>query len=325
MKIQDLAKKKVELDKERPLPDVLVQNLDEWFRIELTYTSNAIEGNTLTRQETALVVEKGLTVGGKSLVEHLEATNHASALDWVKKQISRKPKSITIHDILNIHDIILKGIDDANAGHFRNVAVRISGSRVVLPNPRKVSDLMNQFIDWLQKANLDPVELAAEAHYQLVTIHPFVDGNGRTARLLMNMILMMQGYPPAIIRKRDRLAYIGALEQAQLGGSKDDFIQLIIKSINRSLNIYLKAIAGEHDSESLDENKLLKIGQLAKQAGESVATIRHWTNIGLLEVAEVTTAKYQLYSTDMLERIKEIQELKQERFTLKKIKEKLNS
>lgn len=325
MKIRDLAKKKAELDKERPLPDVLVQNLDEWFRIELTYTSNAIEGNTLTRQETALVVEKGLTVGGKSLVEHLEATNHASALDWVKKQISRKPKSITIRDILNIHDIILKGIDDANAGQFRNVAVRISGSRVVLPNPRKVSDLMNQFIDWLQKADLDPIELAAEAHYQLVTIHPFVDGNGRTARLLMNMILMMQGYPPAIIRKRDRLAYIGALEQAQLGGSKDDFIQLIIKSINRSLNIYLKAIAGEPDGESLDENKLLKIGELAKQAGESVATIRHWTNIGLLEVAEVTAAKYQLYSTDMLERIKEIQRLKQERFSLKEIKEKLQS
>lgn len=323
MKFRDLAEKKEELDKTRSFPVALVQNLDEWFRIELTYTSNAIEGNTLTRQETALVVEKGLTVGGKSLVEHLEATNHAHALDWVKNQISRKTQSITIRDILNIHDVILKGIDDANAGHFRNVAVRISGSRVVLPNPRKVSDLMDQFIEWLQSTNLEPVELAAEAHYQLVTIHPFVDGNGRTARLLMNMILMMQGYPPAIIRKRDRLAYIGALEQAQLGGSKDDFLQLIMKSVNRSLNIYLKAIAGEPDGESLDENKLLKIGELAKQAGESVTTIRHWTNIGLLEVAEITATKYQMYSRDMIERTQEIQRLKAERFSLKEIKEKL--
>jgi len=145
MKHDALTEKKKRLDGFRPLPDALVQNLDDWFRVELTYTSNAIEGNTLTRRETALVVEKGLTVGGKSLIEHLEAANHAHALDWVKEQVKRKPQSLNQKDILVIHDIILKGIDDTNAGHYRSVPVRIAGSAVVLPNPRKVPDLMAEF------------------------------------------------------------------------------------------------------------------------------------------------------------------------------------
>lgn len=245
MHLEKLSYKKKRLDDLRPLPQALVRNLDDWFRVELTYTSNAIEGNTLTRRETALVVEKGLTVGGKSLAEHLEARNHAHALDWIKEQVKRKPESLTEKDILHIHDIILKGIDDANAGHYRSVPVRIAGSTVVLPNPRKVPHLMQDFAQWLSCAQgLHPVELAAEAHYRLVSIHPFVDGNGRSARLLMNMILLMSGYPAAIIRKRDRLVYIGALEKAQLGGSKDDYFKIIANAVDRSLDIYLEAVAG---------------------------------------------------------------------------------
>jgi Fic family protein len=316
--------KKKRLDGLRPLPDTLVRNLDDWFRVELTYTSNALEGNTLTRRETALVVEKGLTVGGKSLTEHLEATNHAHALNWVKEQVKRKPTSLTEKDILHIHDIILQGIDDANAGHYRSVPVRISGSAVVLPNPRKVPDLMQEFVEWLKHSgNLHPVELAAEAHYRLVTIHPFVDGNGRTARLLMNMILLMTGYPSAIIRKRDRLAYIGSLEKAQLGGSKDDYLKIIAKAVDRSLDIYLKAANGE-DAEQSESDVLLKIGELAKQTGESNSTIRHWTKEGLLDVAEVTEAGYQLYAPDMIERIKQIHALKERRLTLHEIKNTLS-
>lgn len=323
MKYRNLTDKKKRLDGFRPLPDTLVRNLDDWFRVELTYTSNAIEGNTLTRRETALVVEKGLTVGGKSLAEHLEATNHAHALDWVKEQIKRKPTDLTEKDILRIHDIILKGLDDANAGHYRSVPVRISGSAVVLPNSRKVPDLMQGFAAWLKRSeDLHPVELAAEAHYRLVTIHPFVDGNGRTARLLMNMILLMNGYPAAIIRKRDRLAYIGSLEKAQLGGSKDDYLLIIAKAVGRSLDIYLRAATGE-EAEQSDSDVLLKIGELAKQSGESNSTIRHWTKEGLLEIAEITEAGYQLYATEMIERIKKIHALKGRRLTLQEIKERL--
>lgn len=326
MNWKKLTEKKQALDAYRPLPEVLVINLDDWFRVELTYTSNAIEGNTLTRRETALVVEKGLTVGGKSLTEHLEATNHASALDWVKTQILRTPKDLSVNDILHLHGVILKGIDDPNAGMFRSVSVRISGSRSIIPNPRKVSDLMDEFIDWLQTSDdMHPVQFAAEAHYKLVSIHPFIDRNGRTARLLMNMLLMMAGYPPAIIRKRDRLAYITSLEKAQTGGSLDDYLKIIAKAADRSLDIYLKAVQGETDDKAEpDEDRLLKIGQLAKEVGEANSTIRHWLKSGLLSVAETTPSGYQLFSPDMITRAKRIQTLKKERYTLAEIKQKLD-
>jgi len=324
MNYEKLTDKKSLLDKYRPLPKELVDNLHAWFRVELTYTSNAIEGNTLTRRETALVVEKGITVGGKSLIEHLEATNHVHALDWVMEQIQRNSHEITERDILHIHDIILKGIDDSNAGHYRSVPVRISGSTVVLPNPRKVPDLMGEFSKWFKDStNLHPVEAAAEAHYRLVTIHPFVDGNGRTARLLMNMMLMMAGYPPAIIRPRDRLAYISSLETAQTGGSKEAYLNIIGKAVERSLDIYLKAMSGEGASIEDIEKPLLKIGELAKRVGEVNSTIRHWTKEGLLDVAEITESGYQMFDQNMIERIEKIHALQSQRYTLKEIKEKL--
>jgi Fic family protein len=327
MDYKKLTEKKKILDKHRPFDVALVKNLEEWFRIELTYTSNAIEGNTLSRAETALVVEKGLTIGGKSITEHLEATNHAAAVDFVKDQIKRKPSDLRERDILKIHEIILDRIDKESAGIYRCIPVRIPGSAVVLPNPRKVQTLMDNFFSWIKKEDkMHAVELAAKAHYRLATIHPFIDGNGRTARLLMNMILMMKGYPPAIIRKNDRLAYIKALEKAQLvngeGDSKNDYLKLIISAVNRSLNIYLKAIEGK-ESEPESE-KLLKIGELAKATNQTVPTIRHWTKEGLLQVAEVTESGYQMFSEEMAERVKKIQEMKEERMTLEEIKGKIS-
>lgn len=323
MKYERLTAKKKLLDEYGPLPEALLANLDEWFRIELTYTSNAIEGNTLGRRETALVVEKGLAIGGKSLLEHMEAVNHACALDWVKEQANRRPHSLTGDDILHIHHLIMKGIDDLNAGRYRVTPVRISGSAVVLPNPRKVPDLMNGLAKWLNLAtDLHPVELAAEAHYRLVTIHPFTDGNGRTARLLMNMILLMSGYPAAIIRKRDRLAYIESLEKAQLGGSKDAYMKIVARAVDRSLDIYLRAAEGKTDTGE-NEVPLLKIGELSKLVNQRNSTIRHWTREGLLDVAEITDAGYQLYSREMIERTKLINELKSRRFTLREIREKI--
>jgi Fic family protein len=326
MDYKKLTEKKKILDNHRPFDASMIKNLEEWFRIELTYTSNAIEGNTLSRAETALVVEKGLTIGGKSIIEHLEATNHAVALDFVKEQTKRKPSDLRERDILKIHEIILDRIDRENAGIYRRVPVRISGSAVVLPNPRKVQTLMDEFFSWIEnETKMHAVELAAEAHYRFVTIHPFIDGNGRTARLLMNMILIMCGYPPAIIRKNDRLAYIKSLEKPQLvngeGDSKNDYFKLIANAVDRSLNIYLKAIEGK-ESEPESE-KLLKIGELAKATNHTVPTIRHWTKEGLLQVAEVTESGYQMYSEEMIGMIKEIQEMKKERMTITEIKKNL--
>ena len=326
MNFNPLTAKKEQIDQFRPLPPELVQNLEEWFLIELTYTSNAIEGNTLTRKETAAVVEKGLTIGGKSLTEHLEATNHAKALADIMALAQSKTSDLTENSILTIHNTILRGIDDNNAGHYRSIPVRISGSPVILPNPKRVPDHMKDFISEITTIkNLHPVKLAAKAHYQLVTIHPFVDGNGRTARLLMNLILLQHGYPPALIRKRDRIKYISSLEKAQLGGSMDDYYKVIFDATNRSLDIYLNAVTGKDEKQpsKTTSSSLLRIGQLAKQTGESNATIRYWTKEGLLHVTDTTTSGYQLYDTSMIKRIKKIRKLQSQRYTLKEIKEKL--
>jgi len=241
--IAKLSKKKKILDSYKPLPPELVKNLEEWFRVELTYTSNAIEGNTLSRQETAMVIEKGLTVEGKSIQEHLEATNHSEALSFLNKLADKKRSHLKLMDILDIHRLILQKIDNTNAGRMRTVEVRIAGSEVKMPNSLKVPKLMDDFINWLSGDNRDhSAKVAADAHFKLVSIHPFVDGNGRTARLLMNLLLMQDGYPPALIRKEDRRAYINSIEHAQRGGSINDFYKLIYEAVGRSLDIYLEAL-----------------------------------------------------------------------------------
>lgn len=321
MNYEKLIHKKHELDQYRPLPQALVKNLEDWFLVELTYTSNAIEGNTLTRAETALVVEKGLTIGGKSLKEHFEASNHAHALAWVKLQVSKSICEISENTILQIHKYILEAIDDENAGHYRNIPVRISGSPVILPNPRKVPDLMSEFMAWLHSSTQNPIELAALAHYKFVTIHPFVDGNGRTARLFMNLILMIYGYPPAIIRPEDRLEYIKSLETAQMGGALDKYMALISRAVDRSLDIYLKAVKGEDASQSENAMELMKIGHLAARTNTPVSTIRFWVQEQLLEIASSTASGYWLFQSNSIARIEKIKELQKKRFTIREIKQ----
>lgn len=314
--LRDLDEKKKKLDDHRPLPPALVRNLDDWFKVELTYTSNAIEGNTLSRSETALVVEKGLTVNGKTLTEHLEAINHAEALDFIQGLVGKKRKNITEKDILSIHDLILKKIDDSNAGCYRRVAVRIAGVPVTLPNPVKVPELMEDFAKWLHGKNKDhPVKIGSEAHLRLVTIHPFVDGNGRTARLLLDLLLLQEGYPPALIRKEDRKAYLESIGKAQLEGQSDDYYELIYKAVDRSLNIYLEALNLSSERRRIlvsGQKQFLRIGELAQETREAVPTIRHWTEVGVLEVAEYTQKGYQLYDRSMIERVKGVRRLQTE-------------
>lgn len=319
---EKLERKKVLLDSYRPLPKALVANLEEWFKVELTYTSNAIEGNTLNRKETAMVVEKGLTVAGKTLKEHLEAVNHSKALEWIKEWVGKKKVEISERNLLDLHQLILKKIDDENAGKYRMIRVRIAGSAVILPNPMKVPQLMREFMAWMHgKTREHCLQTAAEAHFKLVSIHPFTDGNGRTARLLMNILLMQKGYPPALIRKEDRARYIDAVEKGQLKGELSDYYQIIYEAVERSLNIYLEALE-EKDTPTGDITKaLMKIGELARKVNESVPTIRFWAMEGLLPIAGHTPKGYQLFSDDCVERIKRIRSLQEEkRLTLEEIK-----
>ena len=318
-----LEEKKIKLDAHQPFSPEFITNLREWFKIELTYTSNAIEGNTLSRAETALVVEKGLTVEGKTLTEHLEAVNLAQAFDFIQK-ITMNKQGISENTILDLHQLILQKIDTTNAGRYRNVPVRIAGSTVILPNAMKVPELMSEFVSWLQKSDDNPLTIAVDAHFKLVSIHPFVDGNGRTARLLMNLLLMQAGYPPAIIRKEDRNQYISSIEKAQLTGSLSDYYALLYEAINQSLDIYLNALENKENENKLTLKSLLKIGELAKLSGETVPTIRHWTKEGLLTVAEYTHSGYQLYSHNAISVIQKIRRLQNtKRLTLAEIKGQL--
>ncbi|MFH1566332.1 MAG: Fic family protein [bacterium] len=238
-----ITEKKEKLDTFRPLPQEVIKNLNEWYKVELTYTSNAIEGNTLSRAETALVIEKGITVAGKTLQEHLEAINHAEALDYIRTLASGTRKDITEKEVNQIHWLILKGIEDSSVGKYRVVQVKIAGTNVELPIAVKVPELMEGFYKWLHgDLQEHPIKIAADAHFKFVSIHPFIDGNGRTARLLMNLLLIQQGFPPAIIRKEDRKVYIDSLEKGQMTDAMEDYYQVIYQAVERSLDVYLEVL-----------------------------------------------------------------------------------
>lgn len=234
--------KKSLLDKHRPLNSTLVKNLDQWLNVELAYTSNAIEGNTLTRAETALVIEKGLTIGGKSMREHLEAINHSYALDYIKVLVQKSHKEITLSNIKDIHRLILKGIDDKNAGAWRTINVKISGSTLVPPDQLKIPELMEKFIIWLSGAQEHPVIIALDTHYKLVSIHPFVDGNGRTARLLLNLILIQAGYCPLIIQPERRIDYINSLHTRDVSSDNNNYYLFMLDFLDKTFDIYLDII-----------------------------------------------------------------------------------
>ncbi|MGG1555135.1 Fic family protein [Paenibacillus ferrarius] len=236
---------KDELDQLRPLPSAAVRNLEQVFRVEWTYNSNAIEGNTLTLLETKMVLEEGLTIGGKKLREHFEVINHAEAISYVQDVVSRNLE-FSEYLIKSIHHLVLKNIDDENAGRYRSINVMISGSQHTPPHFTVLSEKMEQLIAWYteQKDQMHPVALAAEFHFRFVYIHPFSDGNGRTARLLMNFILMKHGFPPAIVKAANeaRLKYYETLEIASTGNDLEPFVKLIAVCVEESLHKYIGTV-----------------------------------------------------------------------------------
>ena len=221
------------------------EKVSKAFELEYTYESNRIEGNTLTLQETSLVVEKGLTIGGKSLREHLEAINHTHALEYVAELVKDKT-ALTETTLLNIHKLILQSIDNENAGTYRKIQVLISGAKHTPPQPFLVPVQMEGFFIWYaeNKNTLHPVLMAAEMHERIITIHPFIDGNGRTSRLLMNLVLLQKGYPIAILKGdvENRLKYYATLETAQTQSNKQPFLLLIAQNIKDTIERVLKVV-----------------------------------------------------------------------------------
>ena len=242
-KLQRIDALKNKIDKFRPLNPPLRKQLREYFRIGFTYTSNALEGNSLTEIETKIVIEDGITIGGKSLRDHYEAIGHSEAYDLLFTMAKRK--EITEAQIKELHRVFYYRIDPKQAGKYRKQKVFISGSAFIPPSPKIIPIKMKELIVRLPdlRARLHPVEYAAVLHRELATIHPFIDGNGRTARLLMNLALLQSGYPIAVIPPILRRKYIEALEKSH---RQDDrpFLDLIISVCYESAKDYLRLLAG---------------------------------------------------------------------------------
>jgi Fic family protein len=247
--------KKKKLDRLMPLPSSLVARLKNRMMIEYTYNSNAIEGNTLTLRETQLVIEEGITVGGKSLMETLEAKNHPEAIKFVEKLVETRSE-LTEDVILQVHKLIMSNVVE-DAGHYRTMGVRITGASFMPPPSLEIRPRMNELLKWLRE-NPDehtPIELAAVFHHRFVQIHPFLEGNGRTARLLMNAILMKSGYPfIAIVSNLDRPKYLKTLMEADLGNTTT-FVNFIARCVERTLDMYLDA---------LEEPEILTLAEASK-------------------------------------------------------------
>lgn len=239
-----LYEKKQVLQRSRPLPNIALHKIRESLSIEWTYNSNSIEGNTMSLRETQMVIQEGITIKGKSLREHFETYNHDKAIDYLYSIIN-DDYNIRSLDILSIHGLVLRSIEDDFAGRIRNGGVRITGANFTPPNANKIPDLLDELIDFINTnpLQLNDIELATVFHHKLVWIHPFFDGNGRTVRLAMNLLLMRCGFPPAIILKNDRKKYYEALNQAN-GGNYQKLTLLMCQSLERTLNIYINALPG---------------------------------------------------------------------------------
>lgn len=247
-----IRKKRKELDGLRPFPKSVLERLRKQFAIELAYNSNAIEGNTLTLRETRLVIEEGITIKGKPLREHFEAINHQKAFEFLESLV--KKTALTEQVMKDIHKLIMRGIDDEYAGRYRDVNVRILGAVKSPPRFEKIPVKMREYVKYVKRNpdKLNPIELSAIIHYRLVEIHPFTDGNGRCARLLMNLFLMRKGYPVTMVLKVDRKKYYDRLRKADKGDLKP-FVDFIGRNVERSLDLYLDTFKRDSEYISLAE------------------------------------------------------------------------
>jgi Fic family protein len=235
-----IAAKKQRLDALRPVSRAALLALQKSYDVDLTYTSNAIEGNTLTLRETAELIEHGITVGGKPLRDHLEAVDHYSAVLWVR-ELADKATPLDESTVRELHRRIVVRSQPEIAGVYSTLPRRIAGSPVIFPNPAKIPQLMQEFGEWLGRAEPTP-SASFDAHFRLVAVHPFSDGNGRTARLLMNLLLLRGGYSPVAVRPEDRKTYLDMLERASIRNDMSPFQQFMHQRSDATLTEYLSSL-----------------------------------------------------------------------------------
>ncbi|OPX64641.1 MAG: Fic/DOC family protein [Methanoregula sp. PtaU1.Bin006] len=271
-----IRQKKARLDALRPMSPDLDAKLHEEIRVRHTYNSNAIEGNTLTLSETKLVLEEGITIGGKTLREHLEATNNARGYDMIVR-LAQKKAPISHVTIQQVHEIVTRGILE-DAGRYRTRNVRITGAHKSPADWSRIVRELDTLIGAVTSPDKDVVAMAAFLHHRFVAIHPFTDGNGRVARLLTNLFLLHQGYPPIVLDTKDRQKYYRALRDAD-SGDLIPFTRFIARAVSDSLSSWL-AVAGE-------QSELVPLGELAKRSPYSQEYLSLAARKGLLDATKI--------------------------------------
>lgn len=271
-----INEKMKQLNLMRPISTDALARLHEEMRLVHTYHSNAIEGNTLTLQETKLVLEEGLTIGGKSLREYLEASNNAKAFDRME-ELAKNKRAIDHVTIQELHEIVTRGILE-DAGKYRTRNVRIAGAVKTPPDWSKIVKLMDELIEMITESKEHPIETASFLHHRFVEIHPFIDGNGRVARLLTNLYLMARDYPPVILKKEDRGKYYKSLRTAD-AGNLGPFANFIAKAVDENLTLYL-SISGGND-------ELLPLRELAIETPYSQEYLSLRARQGLLDAVKI--------------------------------------
>jgi len=279
--LKRVEEKKKRLDNLRPLPKDAIKKLLEDIRLRHTYHSDAIEGNTLTLQETKLVLEEGVTIGGKPLKDHLEAKNDAEAFDLMVKLVhAKKPLSQDI--IQQIHEIVTKGIL-GESGKYRTENVGITGSKNTSPSYYKIVKLMEEYISNIKELKLHPIKKAAFIHHELVRIHPFLDGNGRVSRLITNLYLMKEGYPPIVLKKEDRRKYYRVLQRAD-ESDLSPFANFIAQAVHEALMYYL--------SSFVDDERLIPLKEIAEFVPYSQEYLSLRARQGKLDAVKIENVWY---------------------------------
>ncbi len=279
--LERIRSKKQILDERRPLPADAVKRLNDEMRLFHTYHSDAIEGNTLTLQETKIVIEEGMTIGGKSLREHLEAAGNAEAFDLIGKLASDcRPLDHVI--IQEIHEIVTKG-QLKDSGKYRTQNVRIAGAVKTPPTFSKIPQIMDNYLVTIRAMRQHPLEVAGYVHHRFVEVHPFIDGNGRVARLITNLYLISEGYPPVILKKEDRKKYYAFLQKADLG-DRGPLINFIAQAMAESLSRYLSIFGGKYE--------LLPLSELAGTSPYSQDYLSLRARQGVLEAVKMENLWY---------------------------------
>jgi len=271
-----LDRKKERLDAKRPLPEDALRKLREEMKLVHTYHSNAIEGNTLSLRETEIVIKEGITIGGRSLAEHLEATGNAQAFDRVE-ELAQSPSTIDHAAVLELHEMATRGLL-ADSGKYRTQNVRIVGAKKTPPDFLKIPAQMDSLFAELARMEEHRVIVASYLHHRFVEIHPFADGNGRVARLLTNLFLMKYRHPPVVLKKEDRKKYHSCLAKADLN-NLGPLANFIGKAVDGSLTIYLATFGGK--------DELLPLRELAKASPYSQEYLSLRSRQGILDAVKI--------------------------------------